>query len=46
MASLDLEALQARLNEALPGSAVAVDGGWLVVPPDRLLAVAAPDMVI
>jgi NADH:ubiquinone oxidoreductase subunit D/NADH:ubiquinone oxidoreductase subunit C len=40
MASLDLEALRARLDEALPGSAVSQDGGWLVVPPDQLLAVA------
>jgi len=41
MASLDLEALRARLSEALPGVAVGHDGGWLVVPPDQLLAVAA-----
>ncbi len=40
MASLDLEALQAQLNEALPGSAVGREGGWLVMPPDQLLAVA------
>ena len=35
--ALDLDQIQAQLNEAVPGAVVDRDGEWLVVAPDRLL---------
>lgn len=40
MSSLDLGAVQARLNEAVPGGVIGQDNGWLVIAPEQLLAVA------
>ena len=40
MASIDLDQLQAQLNEAIPGTAVDRDGNWLVLASDQLLAAA------
>ncbi len=39
--AIDLGAIEAQLNEALPAAGVSRDGGWLVVRPDMLLAVAS-----
>jgi NADH-quinone oxidoreductase subunit C/D len=38
--AIDLPAVEAQLNEALPGAVVDRDAGWLVVDPDQLLVVA------
>jgi len=40
MARIDVEALQARLNEAYPGAVVDHDGEWLVLDPPQLQTVA------
>ncbi len=37
--AIDLGAIEAQLSESVPGSVVDRDGDWLVVEPDRLLAV-------
>lgn len=37
--AIDLGAIEAQLSESVPGSVVDRDGDWLVVDPDRLLAV-------
>ncbi|HSJ55416.1 MAG TPA: NADH-quinone oxidoreductase subunit C, partial [Anaerolineae bacterium] len=38
--AIDLQAIEARLKEALPGSVVDQDRGWLVLDPGRLVSVA------
>jgi NADH-quinone oxidoreductase subunit C/D len=40
MASIDLGAIEARINEAFPGAVVDKDGDWLVLDADRLEEVA------
>jgi NADH:ubiquinone oxidoreductase subunit D/NADH:ubiquinone oxidoreductase subunit C len=40
MASIDLGAMEARVNEAFPGAVVDRDGDWLVLDADRLQEVA------
>lgn len=40
MAKIDVEALQARLNEALPGAVVDREGEWLVLDPAQLQTTA------
>ncbi len=38
--AIDLQAIEARLNEAFPGSVVEEERGWLVLDPGRLVPVA------
>jgi NADH:ubiquinone oxidoreductase subunit D/NADH:ubiquinone oxidoreductase subunit C len=40
MASIDLGAIEARVNEAFPGAVVDRDGDWLVLDAERLVDVA------
>jgi len=38
--AIDLQAIEARLNEAFPGSVIDEERGWLVLDPGRLVPVA------